>query len=171
MHKDLLSHVSWKGQKKPLATRAESLQLHSTESLGSSRTLVQDSTEFVRRTEAREFVVPPGYQLYSGDIKQCFLSCRHDGLLEAQPQLLNRRRYPQDALRAFVQLAHILLGAQYSYAPEVPGVFNRVLGATMGASQASEVCDVYVALNHDEVFVGNGRTIDVAWYVRFRDDC
>ena len=133
--------------------------------------VVQDSAEFVRRAEAGEFVVPPNYALYSGDIKEFFPSCEHDGLAAAQERLLLARGYSIRAATAFKNLAVLLLNSQYAYAPEVEGFFRRKRGAAMGAAQASEACDTYVALNHDQVFVGPDRPAGIAWFLRFRDDC
>ncbi|CAJ1363276.1 unnamed protein product [Effrenium voratum] len=132
--------------------------------------VVQDSAEFVRRAEAGEFVVPPNYALYSGDIKEFFPSCEHDGLAAAQERLLLARGYSIRAATAFKNLAVLLLDSQYAYAPEVEGFFRRKRGAAMGAAQASEAC-AYVALNHDQVFVGPDRPAGIAWFLRFRDDC
>ncbi|CAJ1361180.1 unnamed protein product, partial [Effrenium voratum] len=83
--------------------------------------VVQDSAEFVRRAEAGEFVVPPNYALYSGDIKEFFPSCEHDGLAAAQERLLLARGYSIRAATAFKNLAVLLLNSQYAYAPEVEG--------------------------------------------------
>lgn len=133
--------------------------------------VIQDSAEFVRRAEAGEFHVPAGFRLYSGDIKQFFPSCEHEGLLEAQARLLQLRGYSIKARSSFNQLARLLLQSQVAYAPEVPGFYRRKKGASMGASQASEACDTYVALNHDQIFLTPGILAGIAWFLRFRDDC
>ena len=133
--------------------------------------VMRDSTEFVRRAESGEFTVPPGFCLYSGDIKQFFPSCLHDDLVAAQKDLLQAAGYPRDARDSFIQLARVLLDSQYAYAPEVDGFYRRTKGAAMGASHAAEACDVYVALRHDQLFVGSDAPFWISWFVRFRDDC
>ncbi|CAE7213687.1 pldh-t [Symbiodinium sp. CCMP2592] len=133
--------------------------------------VMQDSAEFVRRAESGEFVVPPGFSLYSGDIKQFFPSCIHRELLEAQRDLLRTTGYSNTAQRSFLQMAEVLLASQIAYAPEVDGFYRRTKGAAMGASHAAEACDVYVALRHDQLFVGTDKPAWISWFVRFRDDC
>lgn len=133
--------------------------------------VVQDGAEFVRRAEGGEFQVPEGCKLYSGDIKNFFPSCEHGGLVAAQDRLLASSGCLPAARKAFVDLGKLLLDSQFAYAPEVEGFHKRKKGAAMGASQAAEACDAYVALNHDQTFVGPERPPGLQWFVRFRDDC
>ena len=133
--------------------------------------VMQDSAEFVRRAESGEFVVPPGFRLYSGDIKQFFPSCLHAELVDAQKDLLQVTGFSNTAVRSFLQMAELLLASQIAYAPEVHGFFRRTKGAAMGASHAAEACDVYVALRHDQLFVDTSKPDWINWFVRFRDDC
>ncbi|CAE6969819.1 pldh-t [Symbiodinium natans] len=60
-------------------------------------------------------------------------------------------------------MARLLLQSQIAYAPEVPGFYRRKKSAALGASHASEACDTYVVLNHDQVFLTPGLLQGIAW--------
>lgn len=132
--------------------------------------VVQDSREFVRRAETGEFAVPHGFVLMAGDIGQFFPSCEHGELLAAQDDLLEQAGFDRQHVAVAHRLSHVLLANQFACAAEVAGVYRRHLGAAMGAGQASEACDTYVALRHDQLMLSLVQAGELAWYVRFRDD-
>ena len=124
--------------------------------------VLRDSRQLVAMMESGQLLVPPGFFLYSADVKRFYPSCRLHELKHAYTHLTGD--VAAGALNAFL-LDHQLLTFHGA-----PGVYRRIVGAGMGTASAGELCDANTALRNDRAFLERVHSGAILWYVRFRDD-
>lgn len=133
--------------------------------------VARDSKSVLREFEIGDLRVPPGYCLIAVDIKQFYPSCHQDELRSNYSAMMDSElRYPPQARKALCELNSLLLNSQFATSPHLDSTYRRVQGIGMGHGSAAEQCDLYVARNHDRIFLDGIAKGDILWYRRFRDD-
>ena len=124
--------------------------------------LLQDSRHLVRLLTDGTLVVPPGFALYTADVKRFYPSCEQGELHHTFLHLTGDKEA--------ADLADFLLKHQLLADPRSGEVFARHKGAGMGLGCSGELCDANTALRNDGAFLCRQDGLNLLWYVRYRDD-